>query len=266
MFLQVTQRRIVVLLALTCLAVSSGLVGCATTKKSWKYAKGGDYKRAVGLKSDKPLPPAIPTRVVSTWAETVLQQTGKTPQRGFGGRFLFFKAGSEDPIRVDGQLVVYAWDETDREKHDTHPTRKYVFPREEFARHESESQLGSSYSIWLPWDEVGGKMKQISLIAKFEPHEGTYVMGEQTKHLLPGLSNRSTEHLVGPSVGPVEIAQHTEKTAVQNAVKPTSAEMPLQSVEKAETKSDSSTKDSTMSTTTIALPKKWEKRLSTGAK
>jgi hypothetical protein len=261
MYSYTTQRRIVVLLAMACLALSSGLGGCATTKKSWKYAKNGDYKRAVGLKSDKPLPPEAPARVVSTWTETVLQQVGKTPQRGFGGRLMFFKPGTEDPVRVDGQLVVYAFDETDREKHDTHPTRKYVFPREEFARHESESKLGPSYSIWLPWDEVGGKMKQISLIAKFEPYEGTYVMGEQTKHLLPGLSNHPTEHLVGPSVGPVEIAQHTEKTEVQNAVKPISAEIPVQPAEKTEAK-----KGSGIPTTTIALPKKWEKRLSTSAK
>jgi hypothetical protein len=254
-------RFLVMFLTMASLLASLSVSGCATTKKSWKYAKNGDYKRAVGLKSNKPLPPEKPARIVSTWSETVLQQAGKTPQRGFGGRLMFFKPGTEDPIRVDGQLVVYAFDETGREKHDTHPTRKYVFPREEFARHESESKLGPSYSIWLPWDEVGGKIKQISLIAKFEPHEGTYVMGEQTKHLLPGLSNYPTEHLVGPSVGPVEIAQHTEKTDVQNSVKPVSAEVPMQPAEQGKTK-----KATDMSTTTIALPKKWEKRLSTSAK
>lgn len=257
MYSRSTQRRIVALLALLSLGLLCCLPGCATTKKSWKYAKNGDYKRAVGLKSDKPLPPEVPVRLVSTWADTVLQRTGKAPQRGFGGRLMFFRPGSEDPVRVDGQLVVYAYDETDREKHETHPTRKYVFPREEFALHESESQLGPSYSIWLPWDEVGGKVKQISLIAKFEPAGGTYVMGEQTKHLLPGLSEHPTEHLVSPGgVGPVEIAQHTEKTAVQNAVKPISAEMPIPTVSTTAAK-----KDGAISTTTIALPKKWEQRL-----
>jgi hypothetical protein len=152
---------------------------------------------------------------------------------------------------------VYAFDETEREKHDTHPTRKYVFPREEFARHESQSQLGPSYSVWLPWDEAGGNMKQISLIAKFEPHGGTYVMGEQTKHLLPGLSNRPTEYLVNQGrVGAVEVAQHTERPAVQNAVKPISAEMPVERAQTLDAKGSAE-----VATTTIALPKKWEQRL-----
>lgn len=243
------------LLALASLAVLLSVPGCASSKKSWKYARSGDFKRAVGLESDKPLPPEIPNRIVSTWTDTVLQRTGQTPQRGFGGRLMFFMPGSKDPVRVDGQLVVYAFDETDREKHETHPTRKYVFPREEFARHESESQLGPSYSVWLPWDEVGGNMKQISLIAKFEPHGGTFVMGEQTKHLLPGLERQTTEHLVKQGrVQNVEVARHTQGPAVQNAVTPVSAETPL-------AEQGTPARKSEVSTTTIALPKKWEQRL-----
>jgi hypothetical protein len=116
--------------------------------------------------------------------------------------------------------------------------------------------------VWLPWDEVGGKVKQVSLIAKFEPHSGTYVMGEQTKHLLPGLTERATEHLVDlGGVGPVEIAQHTEGPMVQSAVKPISAELPMPASNAAGQK-----KSEELSTTTIALPKKWERRLGATAK
>lgn len=225
--------------------------GCTTT---WKHVKNRDFKRAVGMKSDKPLPPEIPNSMVSTWTDTVLQRPGKAPQRGFGGRLLFFKEDSKDPVRVDGQLVVYAFDESDRKPHETHPTRKYVFPAKEFAEHESNSQLGPSYSVWLPWDEVGGKVKQISLIARFEPDGGAYVMGEQTKHMLPGISKVDPEHLVSPGgVGPVEIARHTEKPTVDNEVKQISAEMPVtNAAEKSEVES---------TTTTIALPKRWQQRL-----
>jgi hypothetical protein len=251
-------RIILLLLALMGLAALFSVPGCASTKKSWKYARNGDFKRAVGLKSTKPVPPEIPNRIVSTWTDTVLRRSDKAPQRGFGGRLMFFMPDSADPVRVDGQLVVYAFDETDREKHVTHPNRKYVFPREEFARHESESQLGPSYSVWLPWDEVGGTMKQVSLIAKFEPHGGTYVMGEQTKHLLPGLDEPSSEHLVSADgVGPVEVAQHTEGPVVKSVVARTSAEAPI-----VVPAGSHSSKD--ISTTTIALPKKWEKRLNAG--
>jgi hypothetical protein len=259
-FRSLTTRSRLTLVAIAALAILTAS-GCASTKKSWRYAKNGDFKRAVGLKSDKPLPPETPVRLVSTWTDTVLQKPGTTPQRGFGGKLVFFKPDSEEPVRVDGQLVIYAFDESDREPHETHPSRKYVFPRDEFVRHESESQLGPAYSVWLPWDEVGGNMKQISLIARFEPHGGPMVLGEQTKHLLPGTSRENPEMLVSPGVGKVDMAQHTERTMLQT-VRQLSAEMP---VESPQGKSAETPKVETSATapasTTIELPKKWERRL-----
>jgi hypothetical protein len=82
-------------------------------------------------------------------------------------------------------------------------------------------------------------------------------MGEQTKHLLPGLSKEDRQHLVQEAgVGKVDITQHTERPLVQNVVKQLSAETPLKA-EKVE---------AGMSTTTISLPKRWEKRLSSPKK
>jgi hypothetical protein len=259
-FHSLTTRSRLTLVAVAALAVLTAS-GCASTKKSWRYAKNGDFKRAVGLKSDKPLPPETPVRLVSTWTDTVLQKSGTTPQRGFGGKLVFFKQDSEEAVRVDGQLVIYAFDESDREPHETHPSRKYVFPRDEFVRHESESQLGPAYSVWLPWDEVGGNMKQISLIARFEPHGGPTVLGEQTKHLLPGVSREDPEILVSPGVSKVDMAQHTERTKLQT-VRQLSAEMPVEpsQAESAETPK-SSPQSTSPTSTTIELPKKWERRL-----
>ena len=63
---------------------------------------------------------------------------------------------NEKPVLVDGQLVIYAFDESNREPTNNKPTRRYVFPPDQVARRMSKSELGPSYSFWLPWDEVGG--------------------------------------------------------------------------------------------------------------
>jgi hypothetical protein len=166
------------------------MLGCATdSKNKWKFANL-DPRRTLGWKKDdaeKP-EPQVPTRLVATWAEAVLNTAGEKPKRGFGGRIVFFNRETDDPVRVDGQLVVYAFDETARKSHETQPTRKYIFPADEVVRHESDSALGPAYSFWLPWDEVGGPQKNISLIARFEPTGGPIVIGEQTRHFLPGTS------------------------------------------------------------------------------
>src|SRR5688572_3063476 len=142
--------------------VAWACAGCAGKSKGWKFAKW-DVRRAVGMKPDKP-DPEIPERLVATWTDAVLNTAGQPSKRGFGGRLIFFKKDSKDPVRVEGQLVVYAFDETDRESYETAPTRRYVIPTEQLAKQESPSKLGASYSVWLPWDEVGGPQKKISLI------------------------------------------------------------------------------------------------------
>ena len=185
------------LLGLIALTTATGCAG-KSSKSKWSFSNW-DVKKAVGMKPEKP-EPELPDRMVATWTDTTLSTAGQSAKRGFGGKLMFFKRSSEDPVRVEGNLVVYAFDETDRPDHETHPTRRYIFPMEEFVRHESDSTLGPAYSFWLPWDEVGGQQRHISLIAKFEPKDGAVVIGEQTRHLLPGLT-------IDPNAGKPQVAK-----------------------------------------------------------
>jgi len=166
-------------------AMLVGVCGCRSNSRDWKFADMFDLKKGMPWHHDGP-ETGIPNRVVGTWTDTVLTQPGKKPQRGFGGRLLFYDNESNEPISVDGQLVVYAFDESDREVTDNKPTRRYVFPADQVPLHMSESELGPSYSFWLPWDEVGGPQTEVSLICRFEPKGGPLIVGEETKHLLPG--------------------------------------------------------------------------------
>jgi hypothetical protein len=153
--------------------------------KNWKYSDMASPTKMVAWAEIED-EPVVPRRFACSWTDTVLHQTEKNPQRGFGGRLVFYGEEPDKPVLVDGQLVVYAFDETDRQATDNKPTRRYVFPPDQVSRRMSKTALGPSYSFWLPWDEVGGRQTEISLIARFEPVGGAIVVGEQTKHLLPG--------------------------------------------------------------------------------
>ncbi len=160
-------------------------------------ALSGCQSAALNLKDrfdlDKPIPwlsdeegPEIPERIVCFWTDAVNYKQGEQPTRGFGGRVLFYGKDNSKTLRVKGQLVVYAFDEAGRTLTDNKPTRKFVFPPEQFERHLSDSDFGPSYSVWLPWDQVGGPRKDISLIARFEPIGGAVVLSRQVQHRLPG--------------------------------------------------------------------------------
>jgi hypothetical protein len=148
-----------------------------------------------------------PMRMTALWTNTVLVESGVV---GFGGRLMFYGTDGEEPIEVDGELTVFAYDDTDDVKEDRIPARKFVFRTEDFSRHYSESRLGHSYSFWVPWGQVGGMQRQVSLIARFKSAGGGVVMSEMTRHLLPG-SQHPAVSTPAPAVSPkspVQAAAH----------------------------------------------------------
>jgi len=157
-------------------AVFAAAEGCAQLdlKKPLDWPSGADEK------------PGVPEKVVAIWSDTVLHQPERTPTRGFGGRLMFY--GKDDrPVKVNGTLVVYAFDENGRDPTDHRPDRKYVFPPEQLDKHYSKSDLGHSYSVWVPCGKVGGPQQEVSLIVRFIPSGGgPVVVGNQSRQLLPG--------------------------------------------------------------------------------
>lgn len=128
-----------------------------------------------------------PMRVVPVWTDAVLTQGQEKPTRGFGGRIMFYGRNDEKPSKVEGTIVVYAFDETNRDKRNVVPDHKYVFLPELVEKQYSKNRIGHSYSVWVPWDEVGGPQKEISLLVRFIPKKGGVIISEQTKLILPGV-------------------------------------------------------------------------------
>ncbi len=127
--------------------------GCAQFKVPKKLTLPGDDK------------PQAPFRMTALWTDTVLVEAGVV---GFGGRIMFYGSNDEEPILVEGELTVFAYDDSLDIRADSVPARKFVFRAEELKKHYSKSTLGHSYSFWIPWDKVGGQQRQISLIARFK--------------------------------------------------------------------------------------------------
>jgi len=131
----------------------------------------------------------IPDTIVAVWTYAVAHTPGQPPTRGFGGRIMFYQDGREKPIKVDGTLVVYAFEETGNHEQKVIADRRYVFSPEELQRSYSQSRLGHSYSIWLPWDEAGSPQRTVSLIVCFTARQGSTVVSQQSKVSLPGPRN-----------------------------------------------------------------------------
>lgn len=157
--------------------------------------------KAPWSKSDNkpPAPYPNPVKVASTWTPDVLVQTGKTPTRGFGGRLFFFDEKTK-AVPVEGTLTVHGF-ETNFRGEDS-KIKPFKFTPEQFTQHYSQSDFGASYSIWIPWDAVGGDEKQISLVPTFTTTEGKIVQGSPTTVILPGRKANQVEGVAANYLSP----------------------------------------------------------------
>lgn len=169
-------------------------VGCssATTRTDKKLANFFEtpkwMTKAPWSKSgeEPPEPYPNPVKLAATWTPDVLVQSGRTPTRGFGGRLFFFDEKTQ-VVPVEGTLTVHGF-EIDKKGSDAQ-IRPFKFTPEQFTKHFSKSDFGASYSVWIPWDAVGGDEKRISLVPTFQTTEGKMVQGTPATVILPGRRN-----------------------------------------------------------------------------
>ncbi|HRX79072.1 MAG TPA: hypothetical protein P5307_08420, partial [Pirellulaceae bacterium] len=228
--------------------ILSAISGCKTIDSDW-------MPKAPWSKADKIVERDYdtPVRMAAIWTPDILSRPGLPASRGFGGRLYFYNQMNK-PVKVEGQLVVYAYDDTATESQRESPDRKYAFTPEQFTSHHSESELGASYSIWLPWDGItGGEQKGISLLPVFTSSLGQLVMGQQAVNLLPGKK---------PEKQPNTSASPTLSQRATTGVRPAAYQDNGSGVRSAgPTANVEQTHQPSFTTTTIDLPKTMQQRV-----
>ena len=86
---------------------------------------------------------AVPARMALLWSPAVLNLAGEVPTRGFGGRIYFYDSKNK-PIAVEGQLVVYAYDNGKSNVDSRVPDKKFAFTPDQFTKHYAPTEMGAS--------------------------------------------------------------------------------------------------------------------------
>lgn len=176
------------LVGCTAIAMAISIVGCEslTTDSSASKKKKKDSSWFSFKKKEYQVPQSMNV----TWSHDILTLPGKPATRGFGGRFYFYNEKTQ-AIPVDGDMVVYGFDDTNKTQTTedlSQATKRFRFTAEQFTTHFSEGELGASYSVWIPWDEAYGAPKKIMLIPTFLTKDGRMVRGSAANLSLPGTS------------------------------------------------------------------------------
>ncbi len=153
-------------------------MGCTAVAPLQQGNSTGNEPPVKQLTSDLPVTMAV------IWKEAAIEPAASMPIRGFTGRIYFYDQ-NDNPMKVDGELVVYGFDDN-KDQSGNIPDRKYVFPAEKFATHYSESHLGHSYSVWIPWEKHDNIRKSISLVPIFKTADNRIIEGTKGVLMLSG--------------------------------------------------------------------------------
>lgn len=145
----------------------------------------GSLKLATPRLTFDDAPAEPPAKMIPVWSDTVMSRPGQRGVRGLGGRIVFYGRETDEPVQVNGSLIVYGWDDTQGNVSQT-PDRKYVVTPEELASHLSQSTIGDSYSIWIPWDHAGSQHKRVTIVAKYVGQDGVELASTPQRVVLPG--------------------------------------------------------------------------------
>lgn len=127
-----------------------------------------------------------PQSMAAIWSSDVLAVTGQPPTRGFGGRIYFYNERSQ-AIPIEGDLVIHGYaGDSFRTEETVQADKTFRFTQEQMVSHFSPSELGASYSVWIPWDVADGFRQEVTLIPTFKAADGTVVQGAPAKVNLPG--------------------------------------------------------------------------------
>ena len=133
-----------------------------------------------------------PVTMTAIWTDSVYEKTGEASVKGFGGRIFFYNA-KQKLVKADGELIIYGFDDSAKEPTEQTADKKFIYKQEKFQSHYSENKLGASYSVWVPWEPMGGYRKAITLIPMFRTVEGDLIKCTQTIAVLPGKLRRDME-------------------------------------------------------------------------
>ncbi|QDV26648.1 hypothetical protein [Aureliella helgolandensis] len=169
----------------TAVALLFTTAGCSTFSKSGTETKGKDWLPTSWFKKEY----QHPTSLAVIWSPDTLAVAGRPTTRGFGGRIYFYNDRSQ-AIPVEGDLVVHGYVTTPGHgaNESVKADKSFAFTAEQLSGHFSPSEIGASYSIWIPWDEADGYREGITLIPTFKSTEGSILQGEAAKLFLPGKS------------------------------------------------------------------------------
>lgn len=141
-----------------------------------------------------------PARCLCLWQPVELEDAAGRPVKGFGGQVYFFEADSEEPVEVDGDVRVFIFDDVGTAEQQARPKSVKDFDTFAWKSFRSESQFGTNYSVFVPYERASRYESTCSLRVRLLRPDGSQLFSDMATVKLPGQprDDNSIRQLVSP--------------------------------------------------------------------
>jgi hypothetical protein len=189
-------------------AVSASTVGCSAWSAP-KSNQGKTWNPTTWFKKEF----QEPVQLAAIWKHDVMSDPLQGDQNGFGARIYFYNEKSQ-AIPIEGDLTIHGFvtTPTSRQRSHEQPEKKFTFSADQLAGQYNPSDLGASYSIWVPWEGDSGFREEITLIATFKSKQGHLIQAAPTKLFLPGKSRFPDDPSMSDKIQPASFQKKSIPT------------------------------------------------------
>lgn len=119
------------------------------------------------------------------------------PGRGFGALINFYTPGSPEPVKVDGDVRIYVFDNQGTPEENKRPFHQFDFGAKTFNAYLSEGDIGLTYGLFIPYTRPGNRQATVSLMLRMTPKIGPVVLSDMVTIQLAGTKPDSKKQVTG---------------------------------------------------------------------
>src|SRR5579872_5219778 len=124
-------------------------------------------------------------RIVGIW-QAADGVSGNHASRGFSGQILFFDSDTKLPAQVDGEVLVYVFDDQGSAEEQIKPIHEFKYPADTWNAFLGRGPLGATYSVFIPYTRPGLHQANCTLRLRYTPKQGPTIYSDMVQVLLPG--------------------------------------------------------------------------------
>ena len=124
-------------------------------------------------------------RILGLWEPAEGMLKGKST-RGFSSNIMFFSQNSDLAAEVDGDVVIYVFDDQGTTEEQAIPFEEYRIEAAALSGHMGKGPLGATYAIFVPYNKPGNHEAKCSLRLRLTPKESQPVYSDMMNVVLPG--------------------------------------------------------------------------------